>query len=173
MTDMKGLSRRALLRIFSAARYGRCAAALRLAIASIAATTIAACTGGIGGTTDIVTAASTPYTVGGSVSGLSGSGLTLQNNGEDSLKVTADGAFTFTTTLISGNLYNVSVSTQPGAPTQTCVSSNGVGTVGSSNVTNVTVICTVKTDPFDSIGGTVLGLTGSGLVLQNNGADNL
>jgi len=170
---MKGLSPRALLRIFSAARYGRCAAALRLAIASIAATTIAACTGGIGGTTEIVTAASTPYTVGGSVSGLSGSGLTLQNNGEDSLKVTADGAFTFTTTLISGNLYNVSVSTQPGAPTQTCVSSNGVGTVGSSNVTNVTVICTVKTDPLDSIGGTVLGLTGSGLVLQNNGADNL
>jgi len=41
----------------------------------------------------------------------------------------------------SGSLYAVTVLTQPGTPTQTCVVTNGSGTIGAANVTNVTVAC--------------------------------
>lgn len=110
------------------------------------------------------------FTVGGSVSGLAGSGLVLQNNGGDDLPVSASGNFTFKTALASGAAFNVTVKTQPQAVWQTCAITNAAGTVGSTNITNVTVSCTTNTY---SIGGSVTGLTGSGLVLQNNAGDDL
>lgn len=108
------------------------------------------------------------YTIGGTVSGLSGTGLVLQDNGGDNLAIKADGAFTFATKVASGSAYKVTVMTQPSNPTQTCTVTNGTGTA-SGNVTNVTVSCGSGV----TIGGTVSGLTGTGLVLQDNGADNL
>ena len=111
------------------------------------------------------------YTIGGSVSGLTGSGLVLQNNGVDNLTITANGSFTFTTTLVDSAHYNITVLTQPANPAQTCSVSNGSGTVSGANVTSVQVSCTAAVTY--AIGGTVLGLMGSGLVLQNNGGDNL
>jgi hypothetical protein len=110
------------------------------------------------------------FTVGGSVSGLAGSGLVLQNNGGDDLSVAASGNFTFATALASGAAFNVTVKTQPLSPTQTCAVTNGAGTVGSANITNVAVTCTTNTY---SIGGSVTGLTGSGLVLQDNAGNDL
>ena len=109
------------------------------------------------------------FTVGGTVSGLAGTGLVLQDNGGNNLTVSANGSFTFTTALASGTAYSVTVSTQPSTPTQTCVVTSGTGTV-SSNVTSVAVACTTNTY---SVGGTVSGLSGSGLVLQDNGGNNL
>jgi len=58
------------------------------------------------------------YTVGGNVTGLTGSGLVLQNNGGDNLAVTADGPFTFATAIAAGAPYSVTVQTQPSG--QTC-----------------------------------------------------
>ena len=110
------------------------------------------------------------YTVGGSVSGLAGSGLVLQNNGGDDLSIPASGNFTFATALASGAAFNVTVKTQPLSPTQTCVVTNPTGTLGSANITNVAVTCTTNTY---SIGGSVTGLTGSGLVLQDNAGNDL
>ncbi len=110
------------------------------------------------------------YTVGGNVTGLLGSGLVLQNTGGDNLPISANGAFTFTTPVASGALYAVTVSTQPGAPAQTCLVTNGSGTIASANVTNVAVNCTTNTY---TIGGTVTGLAGTGLVLQNNLGNDL
>ena len=110
------------------------------------------------------------YTVGGAVTGLSGSGLVLEDNGADDLKVSSAGSFTFATQLASGAKYGVTVKTQPSSPSQTCVVGNGSGTVGSSDVINVTVACTtIET----TVGVTVTGLAGSGLVLQDNGGDDL
>ena len=106
------------------------------------------------------------YTVGGTVSGLSGTGLVLQNNGGNNLAVSANGAFTFLTALKKGSSYSVTVLTQPSG--QSCTVANGTGSV-SSNVTNVVVTCT--TDAY-TVGGTVAGLTGTGLVLQNNGGND-
>ncbi len=116
-----------------------------------------------------VTCANDTFTVGGTVTGLSGTGLVLQNNGGDDLTVSQNGAFTFATQVASGAAFVVTVKTQPSAPTQRCTVSGGTGTITAGAVTSVTVNC--STDSF-TVGGTVTGLTGT-LVLQNNGGDDL
>ena len=117
----------------------------------------------------VVTCTSTTYTIGGTISGLTGSGLVLQNNGGNNLTVAAGATFTFSNPIPAGTTYNVTVLTQPSNPTQTCVVTNGTGTAN-ANVTSVQVTCTTVTY---TIGGAVSGLTGTGLVLQNNGGNNL
>ncbi len=110
------------------------------------------------------------YTLGGTVSGLAGTGLVLQNNGADDLAIASSGTFTFATPVATGGAYSVKVKTQPSGPAQTCTVGNGSGSISGANVTNVTVTCSARTY---TLGGTVSGLTGTGLVLQNNGADDL
>jgi hypothetical protein len=117
-----------------------------------------------------VTCATSTFTVGGSIRGLAGSGLVLTNNGGDNLAVSGNGTFAFATPVLSNSTYAVAVAAQPTAPTQECTVTNGTGTVGANNVTNINVDCV--TTEF-TIGGNVSGLNGSGLVLQNNGTDNL
>lgn len=117
-----------------------------------------------------VTCATGAFALGGAVTGLVGSGLTLQNNGGEALPIAADGPFTFPIPIASGAAYNIAVQTQPSAPSQSCTVANGSGTIGSTDVTNVAVTCATGTF---SIGVTVSGLVGSGLVLRNNGVDDL
>jgi hypothetical protein len=78
------------------------------------------------------------YSIGGSVSGLSG-GVVLQNNSGDNLTVSSDGTFTFANKLGDAAAYNVTVLTAPSG--QTCTVANGSGKVAGANVTNVTVTC--------------------------------
>jgi len=78
------------------------------------------------------------YTVGGSVTGLTGTGLVLQNNGGDNLAVTSNGTITFATSVGAGSPYNVTVFTQPTG--QTCIVTNGSGTAN-ADVTNVALSC--------------------------------
>ena len=101
------------------------------------------------------------YTVGGTVTGLSGSGLVLQNGGGADLPISASGAFTFATRTLSGASYSVTVKTSPTAPLQLCRVANGAGTIVATDVTNVTVTCDSYT-----VGGTVSGVVGSGLEIQ-------
>ena len=115
--------------------------------------------GGVGG----------PYTVGGTVTGLTGTGLILQDNGGDNLSITGNTSFTFATKIAKGLPYNVAVFTSPTGPSQTCTVSNGQGTA-TANVTTVLITCSTGTV---SIGGNVVGLLGTGLTLQDNGTDNL
>lgn len=110
------------------------------------------------------------FSVGGTVSGLAGSGLVLRNNGADDLQIASNGSFTFATELASGGTFEVTVATQPGQPSQTCTVADGTGTVGAGNVRTVKVSCATNTF---TIRGTVSGLQGSGLVLQNNGGDDV
>jgi len=110
------------------------------------------------------------YTVGGGISGLSGT-VTLQNNGGDDLMLSTNGDFTFATALADNSDYEVAVSIQPDG--QTCEVTNGSGTIAAADVTNVAVTCVTDVVPTYSVGGTVSGLTGTGLALQNNGADTL
>ena len=93
----------------------------------------------------------TTFTVGGTVSGLQGSGLTLQNSAGDDLTVAADGSFTFATAVTQGTAYNVTVFTQPTSPEQTCDVTNGSGTAN-ANVSNVTVTCTTNAAATDTDG---------------------
>jgi 6-phosphogluconolactonase len=83
----------------------------------------------------------TKFTLGGTVSGLSGTGLQIQNNGGDTLSVTQDGSFTFATSVSGGANYSVSVSRSPVNPIQQCMLTNSTGAVGSANVANVTLDC--------------------------------
>src|ERR1700722_318992 len=78
------------------------------------------------------------YTIGGTIAGLSGSGLVLQDNGGNNLSVSAGAtSFTFTTAIASGGAYSVKVLSQPSSPSQTCAVTSGSGTVASANVTSI------------------------------------
>jgi alpha-tubulin suppressor-like RCC1 family protein len=111
----------------------------------------------------------TTFAIGGTVTGLAGTGLVLADNGGDPLTVTASGAFTFATHVAKGAAYAVTVQTQPSAPTQHCVVTDATGTA-TAEVNGVGVACTTTAFP---IVGTVTDLVGRGLVLQDNGGDDL
>ncbi len=152
---------------------------LRPAAALVLLLSVTACGGGGGGSDSPAPNAPSPNppnpnpstgrTIGGTVTGLSGAGLVLQNNGGDDLPINADGAFTFATSVAQGNAYNVTVQTQPSSPQQTCVVSNGGGTAGDANVTSVAIAC--ATDTFN-VSANVVGLTGAGLTIAN-GSDRI
>jgi subtilisin family serine protease len=103
---------------------------------------LSACGGGGGGGSGVggpfVTFLLTTVTVGGTVNGLSGT-LVLQMNGGGNLAVGANGPFTFSSGLDTGVGYNVTVFANPSS--QTCTVSNGSGTTGTVNITNVSVAC--------------------------------
>lgn len=107
-------------------------------------------------------------TIGGTVSGLtSGDALTLQNNlGTNLSLLNTDGDYTFSTPEAQGALYNVTVLTQPS--TKTCSVSNGSGTVGTTDITDVNVTCS---DAANNLGGSVSGLMGT--LKIKNGAEEL
>ena len=93
-----------------------------------------------GNVTDVaVSCAANTFTVGGTVSGLTGTGLVLQNNGGNNLPISASGAFAFSTALTNGAIYSVTVLTQPSG--QGCTVANGSGSIAGTNVTNVAVAC--------------------------------
>ena len=97
------------------------------------------------------------YTVGGSVSGLSGT-LVLTNNGGDAQTLTADGRFRFRA-LASESTYLVAVQSAPA--NQTCTVNNGIGTIGATDVTNVGVSCVTNAITLiTSISDLALSVTG-------------
>ena len=133
--------------------------------------TVANGAGTMGGAnvTDIaVTCSTNAYTAGGTASGLSGT-VTLQNNGANSTPLGTSGSFTFSTPIAEGSTYNVTVQTQPAV--QTCTVTNGSGTMGGANVTNVSVNCvtnstTLTASPTGTI--PVNGSSGS-ITITNTG----
>ncbi|WP_341892312.1 Calx-beta domain-containing protein [Variovorax sp. YR752] len=86
------------------------------------------------------------YTLGGSVSGLVGSGLFVRSNGFD-VRVDASGPFTLPGTFAPGTVYSLDVEVQPSNPLQTCRVTNGQGTVGNANVTDLAVVCDPPAPP--------------------------
>lgn len=141
-----------------------CGRALALLVATVV---VSACGGGGGGSSNAQGGApAQTYTVGGTVSGLSGAGLTLTlvavngtNNTQSSQTVTvAAGAssFTFPTayalaaTAAEDTIYEISVTTQPtdanSVQNQTCLALNAYGFVhAAGNITNVQVSCIANT----------------------------
>ncbi|MDT8438116.1 MAG: FG-GAP repeat protein [Wenzhouxiangellaceae bacterium] len=111
-----------------------------------------------------VTCTTNTFTVGGTVTGLEGSGLVLQNNGGDTLSILEDGAFTFSTALKDGESYSVAVSSRPTAPKQVCSVTNGEGKLSGEAVSNIAVGCLRGY----SVSGTVSGVRSPGLVIDLN-----
>lgn len=122
----------------------------------------------------VICAASASHTVGGVIEGLAGQGLVLQNNGGDDLTLSAASSipstFHFAGAIAEGGVYGVTILQQPTNPSQICQVTNGSGTMGGADVDGVRVICTAA---IYSIGGTITGLKGSGLVLENAGGERL
>jgi hypothetical protein len=125
-------------------------------------------TGTIGGaavTNIAVKCSDDPLTVGGSISGLErATGLVLAD-GTSTYAVPAGAtSFTLDTPQSSGSPYAVRVQSQPTG--MTCSVSKGLGTMPTHSVTDVSITCS---DEADSLGGTVAGVTATGLVLSEGG----
>jgi uncharacterized repeat protein (TIGR03803 family) len=106
------------------------------------------------------------YSLGGTINGLSSSGLVLID-GSDTLPVSAGSThFTMPTYIAYGSPYDVTVQGQPAG--WTCTPSDSFGTMPADNVTNVVITCSTNTY---TVGGSVSGLNASGLVLLDNGGD--
>jgi uncharacterized delta-60 repeat protein len=116
------------------------------------------------------------FTLGGTVSGLEGSGLVLISEGFEQ-PITDNGDFTFARPIPSGWLYDVRVKTQPTDPSQVCSVTRGKGTITDANVTDVAVNCTAQADTggldasFGEAGKVTTGLIGGAvaMALQSDG----
>src|SRR5271167_156542 len=92
----------------------------------------------------------------GTLSGLVGSRLMLQNNGAPGFQIngattdgsTANGSSVIFTSVPFNTAYNLTVQIQPTNPSQTCVVANGTGMAGTSDVTNIAVTCTTNPPRF-------------------------
>ena len=115
-----------------------------------------------------ITCTDGPFTVGGSITGLGAYGGLVLTNGSDTLHVNPSATgFTMPTAITSGTQYSVQVLSSPAG--LTCSTVNGAGTVGATDVTNISVTCSYVAY---SVGGTIGNLNASGLKLAN-GSDTL
>jgi uncharacterized repeat protein (TIGR03803 family) len=122
---------------------------------------VSGCGGGGGHTQPI------SYTVGGSISGLTTSGLILAN-GSDTVSPAANAtSFTFPTRSAAGKSYSVSVQSQPAG--ETCTTSTGAGSVGSANVTSIAVTCVSETILYSFAAPTDGALPLAGLIQGSDG----
>jgi len=109
-------------------------------------TFLTACGGGGGGGT--ASDSETTYEVTGTVTGLDGM-LVLQNNGAGNFSVDGNVTFVLVGRAADGYSYDLSIVTQPDG--QTCVVSNGVGTVNGADVSDISVTCEYNTVAFSSV----------------------
>jgi len=117
--------------------------------------------------TVVVSCTDEPFSLGGSIAGLTTGGLVLAN-GADTLAVAANAtSFTMPKAVPYGTAYSITVNTQPTG--LTCSVTRGMGVMPAQAVTNVSVVCA---DQTYSLGGSISGLSASGLVLEN-GSDTL
>lgn len=78
--------------------------------------------------------AASSFSVGGLVSGLSGAGLVLHNNGGDALSIPGNGVLAFPSRIQADATYAVTAAAQPSG--QICTVDHGMGT-GASDVNSV------------------------------------
>ncbi len=90
--------------------------------------------------------AANSYTLGGTVSGVQGSGLVLSSNGQ-TRAIAGNGPFQFAAPLPTATAYAVTVSASPSAPAQTCTVTHGSGTVAGADIDTVQVTCVTQTHP--------------------------
>jgi 6-phosphogluconolactonase len=99
---------------------------------------------GCGGSGEGTGGSPATYTVGGTVTGLAGSGLVLQSSYGGQIAVSANGTFAFPSAMESGSPYTITIASQPRNPAQNCAISNAGGQVNDANVTNIALTCTTK-----------------------------
>lgn len=146
--------------------FSQASSVARIGTVAGAVVLVASCGGGGGGGFLPVVAPNPPATVppvvnhsiGGTVTGLAGH-LVLQNNAGDDLKLSADGKFTFATTLVEGSDYKVSIRKQP--LWQFCTVTKDTGKA-SADVSDVTVACSAAAAKVETLAGTGTSGTADG-----------
>jgi hypothetical protein len=114
------------------------------------------------------------YTVGGTVTGLTGTGLVLLNNNSDPLAISSNGTFTFNAKYADRAGYQVTVGTQPSGPAQTCTPTSNTGTILAAHITTVSVLCSTNTVTIVPVkltasDGTVQNQLGYSLSISSDG----
>lgn len=142
----------------------------RVASISLFGFLLASCGGGDGGGSGTPSPPPAVFSIGGSITGLLGNGVTLVDTNASSVFLQQDGSFTLPNALANGTSYSVRVSIQPAQPSQTCTVVNGAGTIQGAPVTNIAVTCV--TDSF-AVGGVASGITGLNVAVQLNGGQAL
>jgi N-acetylneuraminic acid mutarotase len=131
---------------------------------------LSACGGGDGtSVTGGTSAVPSTYYISATVTGLAGAGLEIALNSNASVAATGNGSIVLGDALSTGTAYMVTLAAQPYSPTQTCAVSNGVGSVGTTNVTSVSINCVTNTY---TVGGLITGLTSGGLGVGDS-TDNI
>lgn len=97
------------------------------------------------------------FSVSGSVSGLAGT-LLLSINSDETLSLTANGGFSFSQLLKTGDIYNVVVESMPRG--QICSVTGGQGEVATSAISDISVLCT-GSNVAVSLSGTISTKTGT------------
>ena len=113
---------------------------------------LAACGGGGGGGSSTPSDVDTKYGVGGVVSGLSGT-LVLQNKESETVTLSSNGAYEFSTKMASGEFYNVEVSQQPVGQICSLPLESYNGSIAGADIGHVDVFC--------SAASTTISLSGS------------
>jgi 6-phosphogluconolactonase len=90
------------------------------------------------------------HAIGATINGLVGSRLVLSNNGNTvSIAPAFNGQMPkLFANLANGASYDITVTTQPTTPSQTCVVANGRGTIANADVTDISVTCTTTPARF-------------------------
>ncbi|WP_146204386.1 hypothetical protein [Massilia glaciei] len=131
---------------------------LRSCVALACALSLGACGGGDGN-----------LSISGSVSGLTKTGLVLQNNGgQDFVVLVGATSFIFPERVAGDTGYNVTVKTQPTGAF--CTPINNTGTTGSYSITNILISCVTEKRV---LGGQIRGLKVNSQMVIVNGADKL
>ncbi|PLC07315.1 hypothetical protein CY658_10160 [Variovorax sp. RO1] len=139
-------------------RFSQASSVARIGAVAGAVMLVASCGGGGGGGTFLPMVAPPPpatvppvvnHSIGGTVTGLEGR-LVLQNNAGDDLQLSADGKFTFATTLVEGSDYKVGIRTQP--LWQFCTVTKDTGKA-SADVSDVTVACSAAAAKVETLAG--------------------
>lgn len=120
----------------------------------------------------------TQFSIGGTLSGLIGSGLLLRERiAGFEARPTANGPFTIMPAQFDGSSYAVEIAAQPSNPLQVCTVANASGKVAGANVTNIAVSCstpqaTGSLDASFGTGGRVVApmpLGATAIALQQDG----
>jgi 6-phosphogluconolactonase (cycloisomerase 2 family) len=126
------------------------AVAMRTVVLASVLALLAACGGSSQSTPNVIPGAgehastsTNTYTLGGTVAGLSGNGLVLEMNEGSDQPVETNGAFAFPGSLASGTAYSISIKHQPAVRREVCAVTNGSGVVGTNDISNVSVNCTI------------------------------
>jgi len=129
----------------------------KLLAAAVMAVALAACGG------------KASFVIGGTISGLTNSGLKLKTDAGDTVEVPAGATtFSFPNSISYGTEYNVSIKSQPAH--MTCTVLNPIGSAGHTTVINVAISC--QQNAY-TLGGTINHLTTDGLVIVNGANGSL